>query len=429
MGTVTVLTADATNNLFLDTVVSGTVDGSGHLILTKQDASTVDCGSVKGDKGDTGAAGPSGGRPPASAIVVSSTFLNGGYSTDAASFMWACDGTSDEVEINAAIAAVATEGGGSVKLLGTGFSTSDSIVMKTGVKLHGEGLGTIIQAASGFGSGMIVLEDATTHATIVSDLTLDGNSLAVHGFHYSQSGGQVFSTPEPSTQPDPVHKIHNVFICDTGSSTVAGYGMLMQGANLRAGQYTNIRIQRASGCGVWINGSVDSHYANLDVASSASSGLAYSTSSTAPIGHGIYCSAGDNNMFTACKTWYNRGAGFYNRGSRNGYANCQAQDNYSCGFHMAWGKSSYVGCHADSNGSAAGDSGRLTSGFYVASELNRLEGCMSYDRGNSTQTHGVQYTSGSTYCYVGVTTYANTAASTTGTLGTGSTSAVISSGT
>lgn len=372
----------------------------------------------------TGSGGSGASYPGATAYVYASSFP---YPGTAGAYVFVCDGTNDEVEINNAITAVAGNGGGKVQLVGTGFNISGSILMKTGIWLNGGGLGCIIKAASGFGAGMIQLFDNTVHATKLSDLTLDGNSQAVTaGVYYSLTGGQVF-TSSPSTNPDPGNIIDSLYITQVGTSTVAGHGMRIAGPNNRAGKYANIRILGASGCGVWVDGAVDSHYSNIEIGSSGSGGPAYSITATAPVGHGFFVSQGDNNMFVNCKAWYSRGAGFYNRGSRNGYVNCQAQDNYSYGFQGYYGKASYVGCQADSNGQALGANGLGTSGFYISSDSNIVSGCMGYDRGGQAwvQQYGFQFSSGMVNSrVVGCVTYGNAAGSVTGTAGTGSTTDV-----
>lgn len=57
MATVSLLTAERTLDIEAATIVGASVDGSGHLILTRYDGTTVDAGLVKGS---TGAAGTSG---------------------------------------------------------------------------------------------------------------------------------------------------------------------------------------------------------------------------------------------------------------------------------------------------------------------------------------------------------------------------------
>jgi microcystin-dependent protein len=86
---ITGMTADAMLAIAADVVVSGNVDGSGHLILTKHDASTLDAGDVTGPKGDTGDVGPEGplGIAPTGTIVM--------YAAGTAPSGWLiCDGTA-----------------------------------------------------------------------------------------------------------------------------------------------------------------------------------------------------------------------------------------------------------------------------------------------------------------------------------------------
>lgn len=342
------------------------------------------------------------------ALVYSSTWSS--YKAAADTYTFHASGTNDHVAINDAIAAVAAQGGGKVQLLGDLFNIGGSIILRTGVILSGEGLGTRIVASAGFQAGMVTLFDNSVHATKLTDMFLDGNGQEVHGVRYIANGGQIF-TSVPDTNPDPAHIIRDLLIKNMGSSTYAGHGMWFSGGNLRAMKVSDIRIQVARGCGVWIDGAVDSHYTNIEIGSSGSGGPAASITSTAPVGHGFFVSQGDNNMFTACKAYFNRYAGFYNRGTRNGYTNCQAQDNYGNGFHGAFGKSSYVNCHADSNGQ--GVSATLgQAGFFLSSDHNNVIGCQSYDKAESgtawQQQTGFHVTGGFDYSRIsGCVTYGN----------------------
>lgn len=60
MATITGLTAEAMQAIVDGTIASGAVNGSGHLILTKHDSTTIDAGNVKGATGATGATGAAG---------------------------------------------------------------------------------------------------------------------------------------------------------------------------------------------------------------------------------------------------------------------------------------------------------------------------------------------------------------------------------
>ena len=358
--------------------------------------------------------------------------------TNTSTLTWVCDGLDDQTEINAAITAVAGLGGGQIKLVGPLFNISNKIELQTQTWLSGGGFGTVIRATASFNEGMVCLYgqslaaayDPGTHLTKLSDLTLVGNSQSVHGVHYRASNGQIF-TSGTSSNPDPNHVVRDLYITGCGNASFGGHGMWLEGPNLRAGKYSDIRMLAVRGCGVFIDGAVDSHYTNIEMGSSGSGGPLYSAASTAPIGHGFYISQGDNNMFVSCKPWYSRGAGFYVRGTRNTFTGCQAQDNYSYGFHLVYGKNSFSNCQADSNGQANGDSARGRAGWYCAAELTTITGCMSYDKqeGASSsweQLVGFQFTSGFLNSrVVGCITYGNGFTNNTG----GSQSGVAGAGT
>jgi hypothetical protein len=356
------------------------------------------------------------GMPLADAVVISSQWHTSRPASNPGAYMWVCDGVADQVEIQAAIDAVAAQGGGRVLLLGPEFYISAAIKLKTAIHLQGGGAGTRIIPATDFQTGMIMLADNTVHLTTLSDLTLYPNGAEVHGVHYIANGGQVYSSPAPNSQPDPGHIITRLFIRGCGDSVWPGTGMLLEGGNLRAGKYSDIRIQTCSGNGVWIKGAVDSHFTNIEVGSSGTGSPTLSASSAAPIGHAFYIGAGDNCMFTACKGWYSRWAGFYNRSTRTGLTNCQAQDNYGDGFVAEFGKITFIGCHADSNGQGK-DPTRGQSGFRVTSGSAALVGCASYDRGGQAwqQQNGFSFTSGfANGRVVGCMTWGNAVASVAG---------------
>jgi hypothetical protein len=57
MGTVTGLTAERTLEIEDAIIVGATINGSGHLILTRNDGATVDAGVAKGTAGAAGVSG------------------------------------------------------------------------------------------------------------------------------------------------------------------------------------------------------------------------------------------------------------------------------------------------------------------------------------------------------------------------------------
>jgi hypothetical protein len=77
MAEVTGLSADRMLAIEAASIVSGTVNGSGHLILTKHDGSTIDAGYVVGPAGSGGTSGDLDGGHPNSTYTAG-TDVNGG---------------------------------------------------------------------------------------------------------------------------------------------------------------------------------------------------------------------------------------------------------------------------------------------------------------------------------------------------------------
>ncbi len=100
---------------------------------------TVDLGSVIGPQGPAGKAGPQGPRGRGSARIVVGT-SEAGWTADDCDYL--CDGTADNVEINAAIQALPSTGGEIVILDGTYNISRAILVNKANVTLSGCGFGT-----------------------------------------------------------------------------------------------------------------------------------------------------------------------------------------------------------------------------------------------------------------------------------------------
>ena len=86
---------------------------------------------------------------------------------------YVCDGTADDVQINAAIAA-SPAAGGIVQLSGGTFAIAATINMTTGITLEGVGKATVLQLAASADVDVINIPDATFDMTI-RDLYIDGN--------------------------------------------------------------------------------------------------------------------------------------------------------------------------------------------------------------------------------------------------------------
>lgn len=376
----------------------------------------------------------------ATAYVYGSTFPSAlrPAATDSANYIWLCDGSGDEVEINAAIAAVNAIGAGMVVLMGEFFSINNPIQMYTGVHLRGESIGCEVRANATM-TALVVLHDdghtggTTTHATELSHLYLNGNNKAgTHGIYYNNYGASQAYDSQPPTNPDSAHRIHDLIIKYTGSAASAGHGIILWDWSTRANIVRDIRVQSVTGSGVII-GSADSHFENIEVGSSAGSGPSWSEgttpSSATPtfdaIGHGFVVYNG-NNLLVNCKAWYSRGHGFYVKTQSTQLANCQAQDNYRDGFKDTGGRNTYANCEADSNNQAGTGSGY--AGFRFSGSSVQAIGCLSFDRGGQAwkQDYGIVVSSGATYSYIQGVTKGNNTAGLSSSSPTGSTVTVVS---
>lgn len=378
------------------------------------------------------------------AIVYGSTFPAAlkPAATNSSAYVWVCDGTGDEVEINAAIAAVNALGAGMVMLCGEFFSIANPILMRTGVYLRGESIGCEVKAAASM-SAMVMLYDdghsggTTTHATEISHMFLNGNSIGgVDGIYYNNYGASQAFNSQPNTNPDSVHRIHDLFIRYMGDATTAGHGIILWDYSIRASFVYNIRIQTVTGCGV-IDGAADSHFHNVEVGSAGSGGPTWSEGSSPSganptfdaVGMGFAVYSG-NSMFSDCKAWYARGHGFYCKTQSIQFSNCQAQDCYRDGFKDTGGRNTYANCEADSNNQANGAgnvNGTTYAGFRFSGSSVQAIGCLSFDRGQGwTQAYGIVVSSGATYSYIQGVTKGNLTAGLSSSSPTGSTITVVS---
>jgi hypothetical protein len=93
---------------------------------------------------------------------------------------YVCDGTDDQVEINAAIAALPTAGGRVLLLEGT-FNITGQIQPKANTTLMGQGQGTILKAASTISSSLYMIYINQVDHVEISRMQFDGNDTSGHG--------------------------------------------------------------------------------------------------------------------------------------------------------------------------------------------------------------------------------------------------------
>lgn len=148
---------------------------------------------------------------------------------------YVCDGTADQVQINAAIDQAAplqsrsavspasAEGRGLVMLTGGRFTINGSVAMRSGVTLAGCGWGTELFASGIGANAMIDLATVNEHAVEVRDMHLYGNWASGgtgHGIDFDMTGSTNAGVGEyPSTSPDSYSRLYNLYINGFGNGT------------------------------------------------------------------------------------------------------------------------------------------------------------------------------------------------------------------
>lgn len=240
---------------------------------------------------------------------------------------YVCDGTNDEVEINAAIVKAATlaaynastpsgaQQSGTVQLSGGRFVIQAPIAMYTGVWLRGMGPLTELRSSGNTGTGVITLATPDTHLTHLSDFYLYGNSSSggtCNGIHYDMTSSGNTST-YPDTNPDSYHWINDIYVDQFTTGTRVAINLIATGtANNRANILDRIQVRDSSSHGISLNGSSDSFLSNCHVGGSAGNGFNISTG---------------NTKITNCKAFYSDGIGLYCGGGRGTLTGFESQDN------------------------------------------------------------------------------------------------------
>jgi hypothetical protein len=190
-------------------------------------------GTISSSSGSTSKIYLSGAQSGLTLTNVASVYGNNPYILVAASDTessikakadYVCDGTADEVQINAAIAAIPTEGG-TVILAAGNYNTADKITMASNVVLKGAGVRTIIDAAS-FADDVlkadtltnitisdlyIEADDRTSDAATPASLNIvDCTTVNISGMHFTGNGD--------GTHPNPITDSGDGIRVDGGSN-------------------------------------------------------------------------------------------------------------------------------------------------------------------------------------------------------------------
>lgn len=322
-------------------------------------------------------------------VVVASIDAPDGVK-DAADYV--CDGTNDQVEIQAAINRAAplqsrnarmpaeAEQRGTVQLSGGRFNVSSPILMRTGVTLAGMGELTEVRAVSitsttGYPSGVSAVvkqSEVQDHIMCVRDLWINGNYASggsCNGIVWAGPGGNA--SEYPSSNPDPSNHIRDVRLTwFTGGST--RHGIWLQN-NVRAGHYHNIWVRDVNGYGFFADSTPDSVLTASDFGG---------------CGVGVYI-AGANWRVSSTKTYYSglnggSGTGFYFGSGRHSVADIEAQDEV-IGVNIAAIKSTFTGLNIDCCS---------TDGLIISGSRNSIMGAIVYQRSGgrfTSQTNGIRF--------------------------------------
>lgn len=200
-----------------------------------------------------------------------------------------CDGTSDEVQINAAFKLIGALSNqyGSVELTAGSFNTLAPILIPSrGCSLRGAGMNTRIKAStsfvdggSGTGTALIKLGTAAEayNATGVqiSDMHLDANSKSVAGIYFDQTSATAMNAAsnvtygEPTTysNSDSYHRFTDLLI----TNCTYGVRLVATGSNYIG----NVRVYNVATTGFSTASCQDNHFDACYVANDTGSGTTY----------------------------------------------------------------------------------------------------------------------------------------------------------
>jgi hypothetical protein len=299
-------------------------------------------------------------------------------------FTYVCDGTADQVQIQAAIDAAAplnSRNGGSplaagqlgkVVLSGGQFNISSGINMRTAVHVQGAGWLTVLRAVGITTAGMFQLANANDHACQISDMFLDGNggsggTASAINFDMTASGN---TTGYPNTNPDSYHQVHGLYISQFSGSNRHGIWMHASGtANNRGNRMESITMRDCGGNGIYLQAASDCTIANVEIGGSDGSGFRIETGNTKLIG---------------CKSFYSDVAGFYFSSGRGTVTGCESQDD-AIGFYFDGAPYTSSALTVDTNQSA---------GIRLSSDDTQIAAFSVFNRGGgryATTSQGLYY--------------------------------------
>ncbi len=319
---------------------------------------------------------------PAATYTVCSSTAQGKDNCD-----YTCDGTADDVQIQAAIDALDADGGEVALSEGT-FTISSSIVIAQDsgqfIVLSGVGLATIITRANSMNADAIQITGSYIKNGEVKDMYLLGNkanNTSGHGIYIGATSGWY----------DSQFRFADLFIEyfdeDGFSVDPAFYANELR--------ITNVYSHRNDGSGFLIWGA-DSKVINSIAGNNSQHGFEIRN------GNGQYtnCKAYGSNYTLAdtSSTFYN----FAVLAHRVQLVNCQAQDGWASGFYLGGTDALMSGCQADTNHNDATKSGDHY-GILVSAEADNsvIVGNVAFDKESPMkQDYGLRIADGATECVI-----------------------------
>ena len=305
------------------------------------------------------------------------------------------DGVADDVEINAAIAALPALGGRVILLEGD-YVTAANIVLPADTTLEGQGRSTEITANG----------NAVTNAIVIN-----GSGVCIRDLKVTIGAG----CGTAGARPNAVYAVGQnrlllENLCLYGDKTVGSDGSVARQNGIF---FSNVDYSRAINCEATNNQyygirlASGSDYNNIEhgiYTGNSKDGLVLDTSDNNKVlscicnsntEYGLHLKSADNNLVEGCTCASNTRSGIYTlAASENNYVDNSLKDNGYHGLELLGGTYSIV----DGNSAIGNDSGAsgLYSGLYVSANNTTIVGNICYDNG----LHGIRVYRAS-HCVVG----------------------------
>jgi hypothetical protein len=308
--------------------------------------------------------------------------LSADYATLAAEFanVWYCDGTADDVQINAAITYVGGLGGGDVLLEKGSYAISAKLVHKQDTHLRGASLfETILVLDNGVDDHVIDCSDVWGWQ--ISNLTIDGNKAN----QASGCGVYIYCTAGMGapTYFDYMSRMEDVFIWECKDDGVFGDGDV----DFMGSQFHRVTVYECDESGFeWA--ASDVVFSDCIAGNNLAEGFFIKSTSGQYVNCKSFGSGTGGGAGTADV------ANFRIYGNENVLVGCHAEDGQGDGFWIdgdtLGDRNLLVGCHARRNGQNNTSAGFRVSGGTVANLI--ISDCYSGDdQGVETQDYGFEF--------------------------------------